>query len=75
MAAYDVKVLGEKLKARGLDVAEEALKGLVEDVFTWVEESVKLSPTPYDDLALGVLPVVKAETLKKIDAIDGVIGA
>ncbi len=74
MAAYDVKVLGEKLKARGLDVAEDALKGLVEDVFGWVEESVKESATPYDDIALGILPVIKAETLKRIDGIDGQVG-
>lgn len=74
MAAYDVKVLGEKLKSRGLDVAEDALKGVVGDVFDWVESSIKESVTPYDDIALGVLPVIKAETMKKIDTIDGVIG-
>lgn len=74
MAAYDIKMLGEKLKARGLDVAEDALKGLVEDVFSWVESSVKESATPYDDIALGILPVIKNETLKKIDTIDGQAG-
>jgi hypothetical protein len=74
MAAYDIKVLGEKLKVRGLDVAEESLKGLVEDVFGWVESSVKESATPYDDIALGILPVIKAETLKRIDSIDGQVG-
>lgn len=71
MAAYDIKVLGEKLKSRGLNVAEDALKGLVEDVFSWVEDSVKESATPYDDIALGVLPVIKSATLSKIDQIDG----
>lgn len=74
MAAYDIKVLGEKLKVRGLNVTEDALKGLVEDVFTWTEESVKASATPYDDIALGVLPVIKAATLAKIDEIDGQAG-
>jgi hypothetical protein len=74
MAAYDIKMLADKLKMRGLDVAESALSGIVEDVFGWVEESVKLSPTPYDDIALGILPVIKAETLKRIDSIDGMAG-
>jgi hypothetical protein len=74
MAAYDIKMLADKLKMRGLDVAESALSGIVEDVFGWVEESVKLSPTPYDDIALGILPVIKAETLKRIDTIDGQVG-
>lgn len=74
MAAYDIKALGEKLKSRGLDVAEDALKGVVEDVFGWVEGSVKESVTPYDDILLGILPVVKAETMKQIDKVDGQVG-
>ena len=74
MAAYDLKVLVEKLKARGLDVAEDAAKGLVEDVFSFVEASVKESATPYDDILLGILPVVKAQTLGAIDKIDGQAG-
>ena len=74
MAAYDIKALGEKLKSRGLDVAEDALKGVVDDVFGWVEGSVKESATPYDDILLGILPVVKAETMKQIDKVDGQVG-
>lgn len=71
MAAYDIKDLGEKLKSRGLNVAEEALGGVVEDVLGWLESSVKESATPYDDVLLGVIPLVKAELLKQIDKING----
>lgn len=71
MAAYDLKVFVEKLKARGLDVAEDAAKGVIEDVFVFVEESVKESPTPYDDLLLGIMPVIKSEVLKAVEKIDG----
>jgi len=74
MAAYDIKVLAEKLKSRGLDVGEDLLKGVVEDVFGWAEASVKESPTPYDDIALAILPVIKVEALKQIDKIDGQVG-
>ncbi len=75
MAAYDVSVLAAKLKAHGLDIAEEAVRDVVEDVFSWVEDSVKESTTPYDDILLGILPVVKSEVLKRVDTIDGHVGA
>ena len=74
MAAYDFNVLINKLKARGLDVAEDTVKGITEDVFTFVEESIKESSTPFDDIILVVLPVVKASLLKLEDTIDGAVG-
>lgn len=69
--AYDVKVLGEKLKARGLDLAEEGAKIVVEEIFAWFEESAKESATPYDDMALVILPKVKELALGLVDKIDG----
>jgi hypothetical protein len=72
--AYDIAVLAEKLKGRGLDVAEEAVKVLVEEMFVWVEESAKLSATPYDDMAMIILPQMKAMAVKAVDKIDGQIG-
>lgn len=69
--AYDVKVLAEKLKGRGLDVAEEAAKIIVEEALAWVEESAKLSATPYDDMGLIVVPQLKKLALAQIDKIDG----
>lgn len=75
MPAYDPKVLVDKLKARGLDIAEDAAKGVIEDVFVWVEQSVKESASAYDDLLLGIMPVIKNEVLKAVDKIDGVAGA
>lgn len=78
---FDAKVLLEKLKARGveikieaLDVAEKAGGILVDEVFAWTEESVKLTKSPYDDFALAVLPPVKSFILSKVDEIDGVKG-
>lgn len=69
--AYDLAVLAEKLKARGLDLAEDAAGIVVEELFIWVEESAKLSETPYDDMGLIVLPQLKALALEGVDAIDG----
>ena len=69
--AYDVKVLMEKLKARGLDLAEEAAGMVVEEVADWVVESAAISKTPFDDVAAVVMPTLKKEAMKAIDKIDG----
>jgi hypothetical protein len=72
--AYDIKVLAEKLKANGLEIAEESAKIVVKATLEWIEESAKLSATPYDDLALVVMPQVKSFIDKAIDKIDGQVG-
>ena len=72
--AYDVKALIAKLKGRGLDIAEEAAIILIEESFDWIEESAKLSPTPYDNMALIVLPQLKEIALKTVDKLDGAQG-
>lgn len=70
--AYDLKDLAGRLKGRGLDVAEEAAKIVVEELVSWAEDSAKLSATPYDDLAAGALyPKLKELVLEQVDKIDG----
>lgn len=69
--AYDIKELVSKLKAKGLDVAEDAAKHVVEASLDWVEESAKISATPYDDMGLIVLPKLKELALAAADKIDG----
>lgn len=71
---YDVAKLVAKLKARGLDLAEEGAKGVVTDVLDWVQESVQKSPTPWDDILLAVLPELRKQALAEIDKIDGQVG-
>lgn len=72
--AYQVSALVEKLKARGLELGEEAAKGVIGDVCTWLEDSVRLSATPFDDVALAVLPHLKKFGLDQADKIDGQVG-
>jgi len=72
--AYDVKALAEKLKARGLDVAEDVATEVLGAVFEFFEESAVLSENKYDDLLLAILPMLKSEALKAIDKIDGEVG-
>lgn len=70
--AYDPKALVAKLKGRGLDIAEEGVKILIEETFSWAEESAKISATPFDDLVgAAVLPKVKEIALSAADKIDG----
>lgn len=69
---YDLKVLVEKLKAKGLDVAEEAVKILIEEVSVWVVESAQISATPFDDIVVVAVPAIKKVALEQADKIDGV---
>ena len=72
--AYDGQALVEKLKARGLDVAEDVATEVLGAVFEFFEESAVLSENKYDDLVLAILPMLKNEALKAIDKIDGEVG-
>lgn len=72
--AYDVSALAANLKGRGLDIAEEAAKIVVEETVKWIDESAKLSENKLDDLALVVLPSIKDLVLSAVDKIDGQVG-
>jgi hypothetical protein len=69
--AFDVKVLAEKLKARGLDVAEEAAKVVIEEVLDWCQASVLVTENKFDDLVAPFIPQLKEAALKAADKIDG----
>lgn len=71
MKPYDIKVLLEKLKNRGVHVGEDVAKELVEDLFAFFEESARASATPFDDLLIPVLNILKPKLMEKLDQIDG----
>ena len=68
---WDIKKLGEKLKAKGLDIAEEALVVVVEESFDWACEEAVASENKMDDIVTLVLPAAKPYILGQIDKIDG----
>lgn len=70
----DKKALVEMLKAKGLDIAEDALKDLLDVALSIAEELVKKSENKYDDLLLVVLPQIKPYLLEAIDKLDGQVG-
>lgn len=69
--AYDIKDLGEKLKAAGLPVVEGAAEVVLEKVIAWIKESAMISKTPYDDMAMVILPLIEEKIKKEINKIDG----
>ena len=69
--AYDFGALGSKLKEAGLELAEDAAGKVAMVVLEWLEESVKISDNPYDDVALIVMPKIKDFIKSQIDKIDG----
>jgi len=72
--SYDIKALGEKLKAKGLDVAEEAVKILVEETLVWVQEEALKSENKVDDIVAPVIAAVKPWILEQVDKIDKQVG-
>ena len=71
MKPYDLKVLAEKLKSKGMNVAEESLKILVSETLDWIHESAPLSPSKIDDVLVMAIPFLKPKVLESIDKIDG----
>jgi hypothetical protein len=71
--AYDIKDLAAKLKARGLDIAEDAARIVVEEACDWIVESAALSENKVDDLAALGIPQVEKLALGLVDKIDGKI--
>lgn len=72
--AFDTKELVAKLKVKGVVIAEDAAKILVEETLAWIEESVVMTPNKYDDFAVPVIETMKPFVMKEIDKIDGVEG-
>lgn len=65
------KELIEGFKDRGIDIAEEALKIVIEEVLEYASKKVLETENKFDDMLLAVMPIVKKELLKLVDKIDG----
>lgn len=72
--AYDLGVLGEKLKARGLDLAEEAVGIIYVELKAWLKESALVSENKIDDVVAAFLDQLDPIVLPQIDKIDGAQG-
>lgn len=72
--AYQLKVLGEKLKAKGLDKAEEMAGEIYVELKAWLKEGAAKSATPFDDMVVPFLENLDAIVMPQIDKIDGQVG-
>jgi len=72
--AYELSSLMDRLKGKGLDLAEEAAGIVVKEVFAWVKESAAESENKYDDLLIAALSVAEPAIMEMIDKIDGEVG-
>ena len=68
------KSLVELLKEKGLDVAEDSAKMIIEAVFEFAESAVAKTENKYDDMLLAAIPLLKPMVLGLVDKIDGKVG-
>jgi hypothetical protein len=71
---FDVKVLGERLQAKGLDVAEELLKVLAAEVLDWTAESCAVHSNAFVKFGAPAIVAVKPIVMKELDKLDGEVG-
>jgi len=76
MSEVEVKVSLEKqavanLKAKGIEVAEDALVLLLDEVLDYAAKKVIETENKFDDMLIAVLPIIKSQLVDLIDKVDG----
>lgn len=73
--AYDLKVLGERLQAQGLPIANDMLEEVAAKVYVeiknWAKESAPLSKTTIDDFIAPFYDQLDKVVFPLIDNFDG----
>ena len=65
------KILLDEIKKQGLDIAEDAVMGLVKAILEALPKYFMASENKYDDMLIAVLPVITPFIMKELDKIDG----
>lgn len=65
------KEILEEAKAKGLDLAEDSIKAVVEFALAALEKVALKSENKIDDLVVSLLPILKPKLMELIDLIDG----
>jgi len=65
------EVLLEELKKEGLDIAEDAAMGVAKAVIRALPKFFVATENKYDDILIGLLPVLEPAILQALDKIDG----
>lgn len=72
--AFDVKALGEELKAQGLPLLEDGAEKVYAAVNKWLKDSAAIQGGLVGSILPAALDAVDAFVKGKIDQIDGVEG-
>ena len=64
------QILVDELKEQGIEVAEEAAKGIVNAVFNAADKYIDATETKIDDMAKPILGLAKNFILDKVDKIN-----
>lgn len=72
--AWDFKDLTDRLKAKGLPMAEAAAKLATGEVLDWVSASLALETSMIAKIAAPAVAIVKPMILDLEDGIDGIKG-
>jgi len=59
------------LKADGIEIAEDAIKLLIEKVMDYAAGKAAQSENKIDDFLIPLMPLIKKELMKLADKIDG----
>jgi len=70
---YDLVGLTNRLRAIGLDIAEDAAKAVMDEVLVWIMDSASLSENKVDDFLHAIIPIAKPHIDELIESIDGEI--
>jgi hypothetical protein len=65
------QVLLDELKKQGLDIAEDAAMSTVKAVIKALPQFFLSTENKYDDILIGILPIIEPSLLKIIDDLDG----
>jgi hypothetical protein len=72
--AYELSKLAEKMKSKGLEVAEDAAQVALDAVVEWVQEGAVESANKVDDVIVPLMAALKPMADQAIDKIDGEVG-
>ena len=60
----------EKLKAEGLEFAEESVKDIVENAFKTIKAIVAITENKYDDMAIPLIELAEKAVMPLVDKIN-----
>lgn len=71
---FDIQDLKDRLKAKGLDAAEEVLKVVANEAIDWVAESCALHENAFIKIGGTIAAAAKPAVMKELDKVDGQVG-